>query len=174
MKRENWNELQKTIKAFASGRSRGKFAARFDTSDVSQETLIQLLSIANKDDVSIDEADSPPEVKKGWLRRAAVGNSSKLRRFHSAKKRDVNTEGVANETARQHQVTPERAAILNEQKIRLAMALQKLSDEERFVIDRYHARGMRIAAIASELDRSHYLTKKLYDSALSKLQSELA
>lgn len=170
---QDWDELKTVIKSFASGRSKGGFPARFDTSDVSQETLIQLLQFSSDKNRAAKTTDAPLKVNKRWLRRAARGTSSKLRRFHSAKKRDVNAEVLAADVTHRVDKTPEQMAIENEMKIRLALALQKLSAQERTIVDHRHAKSMTFVAIAEKLQCPLYQVKRIYQTALKTLKIEL-
>jgi RNA polymerase sigma-70 factor (ECF subfamily) len=72
------------------------------------------------------------------------------------------------------QSSPSDHAMREEESLRLAAGLAKLPDDQRRVIDSHHFRGLSLAEVAVELDRSKAAVAGLLHRGLAKLRDNLS
>lgn len=141
--------------------SQGPIGARIDTSDVVQESLIQVWR-----DWDRMKEKSYGEIQ-AWMFQIARGHLSKLRRHHLAHKRDIKrTERAEEDSADPLELDPSNAVLRAEKRLQVMIALQRLPEDlaeivklrlfamcsfreigERLQIDRAEARYRFLRAI---------------------------
>ena len=140
-------------------------SSRFRTSDVLQESAVQLLREAKT-----REEDRP--IPQAWLNRIGQGTVSKLRDKHLAGKRSK-----ANETALQGDdmvapnQSPHEAAVTQELISQLVLCLAKLSDQQREIIDSYLANQESFNSIAKRLEKPPHWVRRTYRQSIVELKS---
>jgi len=107
---------------------RGPLAARADTSDVVQESLVQVWT-----DWSRVRGRSPIEIR-AWLYRIAQGHLSKLRRHHAAAKRSLVRQADESGEAFEPTIFDHDSARTAERRLLLSIALESLPADLNEVI----------------------------------------
>lgn len=94
---------------------------RFDTSDILQESIIQ---VAKEID---DKQDTEPNVSNAWLKTVAFGHLANLRRFNHAAKRSVKRENGKNSAAETTMIEFDPLEV-SSKKEQVAIALEALAE----------------------------------------------
>ena len=124
------------------------------------------------------------EQQAAWLRKALACNLADEARKLGTAMRDVTRErsldqAVEESSARLEawlatdESSPSEQAIRNEQLLRLAQALAQLPEDQRMAIEAHHLRGLPVAEVARELDRSEGAAGALLARGLKKLRTYL-
>ena len=165
---EEFEELRKKAKAYASQSKRGINSPRFDSSDIAQLSCIQIwqawqdVEKAGIGDLVINDT---------FLKKVCHGKTSNLLRFHASQKRSVAKETSQDEQADASNNTPLANAEKNEQRRLLLAAMAKLSDEyRRLVIMRYQL-SMTLEEIANSMSKSVDWVHRHLKKSLSELSA---
>jgi RNA polymerase sigma factor (sigma-70 family) len=146
-------------------RTRGRVAnPRFDTSDVVQESLIQVWSKVLGDAGSVDS------ISDAWLRKISQGHLSKQRRYHNAAKRSVareDREYAGDPEAQQSSLTQSE---LNEWVDNLKKYLGRLDGVQRLIVVRRVFQQLPFQQIADELQTTRYFVRANYKNAIKQLK----
>ena len=147
---------------------RGPLSARVDTSDVLQESLVQVWR--NWDRMQ----DKSPEELQAWMYQIARGHLNKLRRHHLAGKRDVkrqaNDEVDAESPSSQ---APLEALERAESRMRLMIALERLPHELAEVVKLRVFAATSYREIAQRLDIGESEARCLFLKAIRRLKGQL-
>jgi RNA polymerase sigma-70 factor, ECF subfamily len=149
--------------------------AKFDASDVVQQAI--LYAHENREQFrGVTEAEW-----LGWLR-AILANTlaSAAREFETAA-RDLDRERsleaeLEQSSARLERLlatdksSPSEGAVRGEELLRLTLALSRLQDDQRRVIELHHLRGMKVVEVAAELGRSRTAVVGLLFRGLKRLR----
>lgn len=146
--------------------------ARLDASDIVQQTC---LSIHKKiDAIKTDD----PAVFLAWLREVHDQNIKNVLREHlGTAKRSLTREEVGAATMiledRDQAPSPSRRLMDQEDAVRLAMALECLSEPQREAIRLRFLEGLRLTEVAAQMQRSEPTVVGLISRALLKLKAKL-
>jgi RNA polymerase sigma-70 factor (ECF subfamily) len=151
---------------------------RVGASDVVQETLIE----AHKALQAPLESGEPNMVP--WLRRILANNLANAARDHHRAKRDVALEesldrAMARSSIRLGKLagapedSPSEKVIREEDLLRLATALEGLSELHREIIVLYHVEERPLSAIGEELGLSRYAVSRELRLAVKRLRQAL-
>ena len=156
-----------------------RFAAKFDASDVVQQTLLEAIK-------AFPQFRGSTEAElTAWLRQIlAHALAHEVRRFNGTLKRDVSLEVSLDqqlaESSRRLQAvlaetgpSPSQQAAQRELDVQLADVLASLPDDYRDVIILRHLEGLSHDEIALRLNRSPGAVRMLWVRALARLKSEL-
>lgn len=142
--------------------------SRFDTSDVIQESAIQVWQHASKSNVSASQ------INTAWLNTVVFGHFCKLHRFHLAAKRSTKNE--VRETDRVEAVrqgSPENEASRKENAIRLLKAMESLGEMEAQVVMAKFYQDKSLSEIAVELEVPRHRLETIYRRAVKELGEAL-
>jgi RNA polymerase sigma-70 factor (ECF subfamily) len=152
-----------------------KYQAKFDESDIVQETLAD----AQKH-LGDFRGKSEAELT-GWLRRMLSRNLiDSVRRLRS-RKRDVANERRIQRSKqwsgqstsvplRAEQTSPSGRAVWNEELLQMQQSLEALPEAQRQAITLHHLQGMTLAQVAVQMNRSTAAVAGLLHRGLSSLQ----
>ena len=152
-------DCRERMRKAVAGRNRS-MQSRFNTSDVLQEGIIQLLQKFNKE-------KKAPEITQSYLNRVASGHATKLRRQHTAKQRDVKAESDRPEAGASHD--GDTLEVEQSHSV-LVRCLGELDPMERDIVDRRVFQRMSFNAIAEQLQLSESGVRRKYQSSLKKLK----
>lgn len=149
-------------------------AHRIDASDLVQQTLLD--AHANR----IGFRGTTEAERAAWLRRILTHNLTDALRHQHRGKRDVSRqqslEAEIDGSFRQvdswltaSQQSPSQNVMQKEELLRLADAIAALPDAQREAVMLRHLRGMSLAEVSSQLDRSEAAVAGLLYRGLSKL-----
>jgi RNA polymerase sigma-70 factor (ECF subfamily) len=153
-----------------------RFQAKFDASDVVQQTLIE----AHRDLVAF-RGTTEAELL-AWLRKIlAHALAHEVRRYAGTKERDLGREvslerSLAASSQRLREVlaapgtSPSRRAVRREEEVILAEALSRLPDDYRQVIVLRNLEGLAHEEIARKMDRGVGAVRMLWVRALARLR----
>ena len=156
-----------------------RFAAKFDASDVVQQTLLEAVK-AFPQFRGLTEAELT-----AWLRQIlAHALAHEIRRYHGVQKRDVSLEvSLDAELAQSSQrlgamlaesgPSPSQQAAQRELDVLLADVLARLPNDYREVLILRHLEGLSHDDIAVRMNRSAGAIRMLWVRALASLRSEL-
>jgi RNA polymerase sigma-70 factor (ECF subfamily) len=157
-----------------NGRPYGDLRARFDQSDVVQETLVQ--AFENLRDF---KGNTEAEFRE-WLKRIAENKLNDLVREHRAKMRnDINVKHLDDRAASADSSgeqppspdsTPSEHVMREEEQKRLMEVMDRLSPDHRQVVHLRYWDNLRFSEIGQAMDRSEEAAKKLYGRALCELK----
>lgn len=149
---------------------------RVDPSDVVQQTLLRAMQ--GWEQFRGSEAGQ----RLAWLRRVLATTMANLARDQRRHKRDANREvptGGLEEASQRleslagEQSSPSERAERTEQILRLAEALEALSDDQREAVTRHYLGGQSLAEIGTALQRSPAAAAGLVQRGLRKLRKLL-
>lgn len=155
-----------------------KYRAKFDESDIVQETLAEAqLHLGSF------RGNSEAELTS-WLRRMLSRNLIDAVRRLRSRKRDVANERrlqrskqLAGQpmtvTLRAEQTSPSGRAVRNEELHQMHLSLESLPDAQRQAIQLHHLQGMTLAQVAEQMNRSTAAVAGLLHRGLSKLQESV-
>jgi RNA polymerase sigma-70 factor (ECF subfamily) len=167
------------LKLLAQLRADDSLRAKFDPSDVVQDTFLE----AQRDFGSF-RGETEREFLN-WLRRILASNLADQRRgFRKTGRRDVNLENSLweqlTESSRQldraliaDQTSPSQQAAKREQGALLAAALDQLSADHREVLVLRNLKELCFPEIAQRMDRSVGAVQQLWIRALAQLRERL-
>lgn len=156
-----------------------RFAAKFDASDVVQQTLLEAVK-AFPQFRGCTEAELT-----AWLRQIlAHALAHEIRRYHGTAKRDLTQEvSLDAQLAQSSQrlgalfaesgPSPSQQVVRRELDVVLAEVLSRLPDDYREVLILRHLEGLSHEDIAARLNRSPGATRMLWTRALVALRQEL-
>lgn len=152
--------------------------AKLDASDIVQQTLLQAHQHRGQ-----FRGGSEAEWA-GWLRTILANTLAAAVRQFAAGARDVGRErslevGLEESTARLEswlvadQSSPSDRVIRHEQSLRLAEALAQLPVDQRTIVELHHLKGLTLAEIAEQLQRTRPAVMGLLFRGLKKLRQLL-
>lgn len=148
--------------------SGGPYQHRLDTSDVVQESLIQLW----RDRVRFRGA-TVAELR-AWMYRIAGGHLAKLRRHHRAVKRSISTTAALDETDGDQVgqwCEPSQDLALAERRLALSLALERLEEPLATVVKLRVFAGMAYKDIGTQLGCDAEEARNCFLRALRRLRS---
>jgi RNA polymerase sigma-70 factor (ECF subfamily) len=174
----NWSDKELTPELLHAWRSRmrrwcarelgGAYASRMDTSDVVQESMLQVWQ-----DWDRFRGSSVGEIKS-WLFRIARGHLHKARRHHRAAKRDVFTEaGELLEGGPTDVGDPSEVAAQSEVRLNLMIAIGQLEPELREVVQHRIFGQYSFVEIGERLGLSKGEARSRFLRALRRLKHSL-
>ena len=156
-----------------------RFAAKFDASDVVQQTLLEAVKAFSQ------FRGSTEAELTAWLRQIlAHALAHEIRRYHGSQKRDVTLEVSLNaELAQSSQrlglmiaesgPSPSQEAARRELDVLLADVLAQLPDDYREVLILRNLEGFSHDAIAARMNRSRGAVRMLWVRALASLRDAM-
>ena len=157
-----------------------RFQAKFDGSDVVQQTLLEACRAAPQ-----FRGQSEPELL-AWLRTIlAHVLAHEIRRYAGAEQRDiareVSLEAALSQTSLRlgavlaaPDSSPSQKAAQREQEVRLAKVLERLPDDYREVIVLRNLEQLSHEEVAARMGRNVGAVRMLWVRALARLKEELA
>lgn len=175
------NELFKQLQSYLAWISHREFDTRLQNklgeSDIVQQSYVR--AIERFDD--FDGTD--PHQLMAWLRQIMSNEMKQARRALTSEKRDWRRERATTALDSQGQTgafevadslpTPGTQALANEQAAAIMVAMQRLSEDHRQVIELRNWQRISFAEIAEKMNRSENAVTKLWFRALVRLESEL-
>ena len=174
----NVNRFRPWLLLLARTRVDGVLRGKVDPSDVVQQTLL----LATRDAEQF-RGDSDAELA-GWLR-GILGHvlAHELRAVSTAKRDaalEVSMESLLEASARRlddlltaTQTSPSQAAMFDEERLRLASALEQLPAYYRDVLVLRHVEGLPFHDIAQQMNRNLGAVRMLWVRALARLKARL-
>lgn len=157
----------------------GRYQAKFDPSDVVQQTMLEAVRAWD------DFRGQTDAERAAWLRQIlAHVLLREIRRFAGTKRRDLKREisleqSLAESSLRLGAVlaasgsSPSARLDRQEQELRLADALARLPDDYRQVILLRNVEGLSHEEVARRMDRGQGAVRMLWVRALARLRDEL-
>lgn len=156
---------------------------RFDTSDVIQESLIQIWSECQKD-CSTEQDDTLSQNSNGTeslqtvsfarLRRIALGHLSKQFRFHGAAKRSVRRESqLVSSSLPYDDQTAADICETREMYLEFMVNLNLLDGTKQIVVYRRMFKDESYTVIAKQLGMTVYAVRTEFKNAIRQLQSNV-
>ena len=156
------------IRKEISGSSATRYQSRFQTSDIVQESAVQLISeFANCD------SESPGQITNAWLKVVGRGNAAKLRRKNDAECRAVSKEVTLESDPKTSFASPEDSAEFAEVSASLVIAVARLDFLERKVIQAVYGENRSLASVAEELGCCKKKIQRVHTAVLDKLARSL-
>jgi RNA polymerase sigma-70 factor, ECF subfamily len=155
-----------------------KLAPKVDASDVVQQTMVQAYQGLGQ------FRGSTPQEMAGWLRKILANQMAHLVRDFGRLKRDAGRELplaalIDQSSARleawlaAEQSSPSEQAVRNDALLQLAAALETLPDEQRLAVELHYCRGLTLAEVAHELNRTPPSVAGLVHRGVMKLKAAL-
>jgi RNA polymerase sigma-70 factor, ECF subfamily len=156
-----------------------RLQGKVDLSGVVQQTLLEAHQAWGQ------LRDMNRAQQAAWLRKALAHNLADEARKLSTAARDVGRErsleaAVEESSARleawlaSEESSPSVRAERNEQLLQLAHALTQLPEDQRLAVELHHLKGLPLAEVAEQLQRSKGAAAKLLYRGLDKLHALLA
>ena len=146
-------DVRELLRSMARRRTSSNNRSRYDTSDVVQESLIQVWQQGKASLCDNSEGSQVDwEARKNWLWKVSRGHAAKLHRFHHANCRTVNQELPVNESDLASGHDPSVQLEHEEQKQDLFDGLRELASLERQIVMLYFFEGKSLAVVALETD----------------------
>lgn len=155
-----------------------RLRGKIDLSGVVQQTLLEAHQARDQ------FAGRSEEEIAAWLRRALANNLADEIRRLSAQRRDVAREQSLQAALDQSSARidawlaieasgPDASLMRQEQAVRLAQALEGLTEDQRLAIEQHHLRGRPVAEVAESMGRSPGAVGALIARGLTKLREQL-
>ncbi len=163
------------IRLLAHLHMKSVLSAKFDESDIVQETFLQA-------DRAFDQfrGDCEKELA-AWLRRIMANKGADLARGYLSGKRDIQMEvqlqenfdasslNIGNMIPSENS-TPSKLAIQRERSVQLATAISKIRGDKREVLILHGLQGISIPDVAQSMGRTETSTWKLWARGLQELR----
>ena len=147
--------------------TQGNIGRRYDTSDVVQESLIQIWQ-------DLEKKESQSEiVSEALLKTIVRGHAAKMMRFNLTQKRTVMREvnGVQIETCYATNVQDQLE--FEDQVVLLFQAISGLDGYEKKVIYRRFFEELAFSEISAEIKIPYHKVRRIYQTAMTKLKESL-
>lgn len=156
-----------------------RLQGKVDLSGVVQQTLLEAHQAL------VRGLDHNTAAQAAWLRQILANNlRDEVRKFVAAA-RDVDRErsleaALGESSARlgswlaANQSSPSQQAIRQEELLALAQALARLPEDQRLAVELHHLKGVPLAEIASQMERSKGAVAQLLFRALKQLREQLS
>lgn len=142
-----------------------EYSSRVDTSDVVQESMVQLWQ-----DWDRFRGQTVGEIRS-WMYQVAKGHLHKARRFHRAAKRNVQTESSnAVDPSECQTATPDREAVRAEERLRLSIAVEQLPPHLKQVVQLRIFGQMSFREVGEVIDVDKGEARNLFLQALRRLR----
>lgn len=173
-------QVEPWLFVLARSRIESRFAAKFESADVVQQTLVQAAR-----DLGDFRGASEAEFL-AWIRRIlAHVLAHEIRRYAGTQMRDLDCEVSLDRdlTSVSHRLgdllpgegpTPSQGAIKTDRQLQLARLLARLSADDREVLVLRHVEGMAYEEIARRMNRQPGAVRMLWVRALARLRQEIA
>ena len=145
------------------------FQSRFGTSDISQELAVRLIELDQNTDEECFREESKT-CSKPWLSKVGKNIASKLRRYHSAAKRNVKSESELEKGVQSGTQSPCENAIFHEHSVELVIAISSLDSISRLIIDGHYSKGKSLSAIAKDLELNPRYVQRKHKQAIDELR----
>ena len=156
-----------------------RLKGKLDPSDVVQQTLLEAYQ-ARDQFRGLSEGE-----QAAWLRQILAHHlADELRKFRRGKRRidlERSLEGELAESSARierwlagEQTAPSVRADRNEELVRLSEGLFALPEDQRQAVEWHYLKGMKVAEIAAEMDRTHASVAGLLRRGLENLRKHLA
>lgn len=161
--------------AIANRELESDFAPKVGASDLVQETMLSAQRCIG------DFHGQNRDELLAWLRGILVNDIKEARRRFLAAQRDVRREQPMSQRHGDHQArnvadaeaTPATGAIAREEAARLESAMQRLSSQDREILELRNWQRLSFAEIGKRTGRSSEAARKLWSRAVVRLQSEM-
>lgn len=162
-----FSELRRRLRILIRRKRKNYVSPRFDTSDIVQESMLQLI-----DEVA-ERGDEP--IGNGLLEKVASGHLAKQLRYHNAAKRSVGKEEVRTDFHAQNLnvENPCEVSIRSELTEKALNGLAELDDLPRQIVTRRFFQDATYEQIAEQLNVSVYVVKTQLKTALQYLNSQI-
>ena len=180
---EMLGSLRTYLSRFLRSSGRHVSNSRFDTSDVIQESLIQIWSECQQSCLSSNDESLPRDATGNEpvqsfsfarLRRIALGHLSKQFRFHGAEKRAVRREsGLSSSSVLEDDRVSSEICELRELYAEFMVNLNLLEDIPQAVVFRRIFKDESFNTISKELDMTIYAVRTIYKKAIGQLKTKL-
>lgn len=161
------NEIRKEIRSAVKQSGLGMVRSRFDTSDIVQESMLQIWRKLGDDDVA------NLEFTRGLLAVIAKGHAKKQLRFHTAKKRSISREKTASNPSPTREPDPLENADIREQIGLMLNALNFIHPIRQLIIFRRFFDDASYQDIADEICRPKEWVRQQCLSAQKELRTLL-
>ena len=163
------DEIRERLRRIIRRNRRNYVSPRFDTSDVVQESMLQLLGDGDSND------DDIAEISNGLLGTVAQGHLAKQLRFHNAAKRSVEREDPASVGPQSYFVgtDPCDASMRAELTEKAINALAELDELHRKVVTLRFFEDATLDQIAERLEINVYTVRSKLAEALQHLNQKL-
>ena len=163
-------ELRKKVKKYASQSKSGLNSTRFDSSDITQLTCIQIWQAwQDVEDAGISEFVSNSQ----FLKKICHGKAANLIRFHSTHKRSVKREVGGLEPTGQTEGSPFENAAKNEQMRLLLGAIAQLDEQYRRLITMRYQMSMTLEEIADALGKNVNWVHRHLQKSLAQISGHM-
>lgn len=167
MQEQTLQSIRQMIRKVAREHRERSKGARFDTSDIIQESMIQVWkTLGERTDVGVS-ADKT--VSKAWLVTVARGHAAKMARQHSAAKRDIKRDQHPQGQIADAYEAPLENLIEQEQQLRILAALDNLAEDEKEIMVLYFFEQHSQKEIAEQLGITVDQVRVRYSRALKSL-----
>jgi RNA polymerase sigma-70 factor (ECF subfamily) len=155
-----------------------RLQAKLDASDVAQQTILHAYQ-------ALEQFRGTTEAEKlAWLRAILANVLAAATRRFEAKARDIGRErslegDLELSSSRLEclfaadQTSPSQRAVRCEELLRLAAALTRLPEEQRHVVELHYLKGLTVADVAEQMERTRAAVVGLLFRGLKKLRQLL-
>ena len=161
---DNEQSQRERIRKVIQNRNFAGTKSRFDTSDIIQETELQIwLSSRNRETPN-------PSIDQALLATMARGNLAKSQRKHRAAKRDTSREQPMTDCVKPDMEEPLDRIAYSEQVGRMLGVMNELVEEERLILFRRYFCNATFLEIAGELNMTRQKVETRLQRALRNLK----
>lgn len=148
-----------------------RFQGKADVSGLVQQTLLEAHRAWGQ------VAGQPSEAQAAWLRRLLANNLRDEAKKWTTAARNVSMEQEIERSSIRlqsliagNESSPSQKAVRNEELLKLAAALEELSEAERRAIELHHLQGQPLAEVARQLERTKGAVAALLYRAMERLR----
>lgn len=157
-------EWRKKMRVFAKGALYGRVRSVISTSDVLQESLLQVWQNAEFLESTTDRH------AHSWVYRVVSGNVAKVWRYFGAKKRSVHSEQRDVDVS-YDPMTPVDDLANKEELGRLVLAMESLPLTQQVILCRVIFEDQSFAQVSEEMGLTASKVRRIYHAAVEYLQS---
>ncbi len=173
-----WERYRAYLHLLARLQLPARLRVKFDSSDLVQQTLLEVFRAADRLAVMEEPA------RAAFMRRVLANNLGDLVRRYATEARDLDRERSLEAQVHQSSArladwlaaagsSPSQRCVREEELLRLADALARLPDDQRLAVEMKHLEGATVADIAAVLARSNTAVGGLLRRGLARLRELL-
>ena len=144
-------------------RPRSRLQARFDTSDILQESMVQVHQ-------ELEKGRTPSDLPDAWLKRVANGNESKLIERHRAQKRSVSRVEPVTDRLLDSAQTPDEQAQAKEDIAGIIFSIQSLPPKARQILHRRIVLSESFPEIARQMGLAEHQVRRAFHAAEDQIR----
>ena len=157
-----WQNIRRRLKGIAKHSKGDLRTSRYDSSDVVQESILQLF-------LTMEKTEWDFEFNSSYLSKLGHGNATRLRRFHTAQRRSAILDQHLREQESSEPSDPQKIAESKELVLKLMKSIRTLDDQSQQLVFQRFFGSLTFEELGRTTGLSSHAARRRYDAAIRKL-----